>query len=114
MALINKIREKSGYAIGFIALAMISFMLLGDLLGPNSRLLGGSNNVIGEIAGEEITIQDFESALEGVKQNYAAQTGRQPTEEELVSLREQTWGQMILKVAYQKEFDRLGIAVSDD
>ena len=114
MALINKIREKSGYAIGFIAVAMISFMLLGDLLGPNSRLLGGNNNVIGEIAGEEITIQEFENALQGVKQNYAAQTGRQPSEEELVSLREQTWGQMILKVAYKKEFDRLGIAVSDD
>jgi peptidyl-prolyl cis-trans isomerase D len=114
MALINKIREKSGYAIGFIAVAMISFMLLGDLLGPNSRLLGGNNNVIGEIAGEEITIQEFENALQGVKQNYAAQTGKQPSEEELVSLREQTWGQMILKVAYQKEFDRLGIDVSDD
>jgi peptidyl-prolyl cis-trans isomerase D len=114
MALINKIREKSGYAIGFIAVAMISFMLLGDLLGPNSRLLGGNNNVIGEIAGEEITIQEFENALQGVKQNYANQTGRQPSEEELVSLREQTWGQMILKVAYKKEFDRLGIAVSDD
>jgi peptidyl-prolyl cis-trans isomerase D len=114
MALINKIREKSGYAIGFIALAMISFMILGDLLGPNSRLLGGNNNVIGEIAGKEITIQEFETALQGVKQNYAAQTGKQPTEDELVSLREQTWGQMILKVAYQKEFDRLGIEVSDD
>jgi peptidyl-prolyl cis-trans isomerase D len=114
MALINKIREKSGFAIGFIALAMISFMILGDLLGPNSRLLGGNNNVIGEIAGEEITIQEFETALQGVKQNYAAQTGKQPTEEEMVSLREQTWGQMILKVAYQKEFDRLGINVSED
>lgn len=114
MALINKIREKSGFAIGFIAVAMISFMILGDLLGPNSRLLGGNNNVIGEIAGEEITIQEFEEALQGVKQNYAAQTGRQPTEDELVSLREQTWGQMILKIAYQKEFERLGIEVSDD
>lgn len=114
MALINKIREKSGFAIGFIAIAMISFMILGDLLGPNSRLLGGNNNVVGEIAGKEITIQEFEEALQGVKQNYAAQTGRQPTEEELVSLREQAWGQMILKVAYQKEFERLGIDVSDD
>lgn len=114
MALINKIREKSGFAIGFIAVAMISFMLLGDLLGPNSRLLGGNNNVVGEIAGEEITIQDFDQALEGVKQNYAAQTGRQPSEEELVSLREQTWGQLIVKHAYQKEFDRLGIAVSEE
>ncbi|MGV3640511.1 MAG: peptidylprolyl isomerase [Adhaeribacter sp.] len=114
MALINKIREKSGFAIGFIAVAMISFMLLGDLLAPNSRLLGGNDNVVGEIAGKEITIQEFEEALAGVKQNYAAQTGRQPTEDELVSLREQAWGQMILKVAYQKEFERLGIKASEE
>ncbi|MDB5261204.1 MAG: peptidylprolyl isomerase [Adhaeribacter sp.] len=95
-------------------MALLSFMVLGDLLGPNSRLLGGNNNVIGEIAGEEITIQAFDEALQGVKQNYAAQTGQQPGEEEMATLREQTWGQLILKVAYQKEFDRLGIAVSDE
>src|SRR5687767_2132375 len=111
MALINKIREKSGIAVGIIALALISFMLLGDLFNPNSGLFSGSNNVVGEIAGQKITIEDFENALAGVKQNYAAQTGRQPTEEELVSLREQTWGQLILKHAYRKELDRLGIAV---
>ena len=114
MALINNIRKKSGLAVGIIAIALLSFMVLGDLLGPNSRLLGGDQNVIGEIAGEEITIQEFEEALQGVKQNYAAQTGRQPGEEELASLREQTWSQLILKIAYQKEFDRLGITVSDE
>jgi peptidyl-prolyl cis-trans isomerase D len=114
MALINNIRKKSGLAVGIIAIALLSFMVLGDLLGPNSRLLGGDQNVIGEIAGEEITIQEFESALDGVKQNYAAQTGRQPGEEELASLREQTWSQLILKIAYKKEFDRLGIEVSDE
>ena len=114
MALINNIRKKSGLAVGIIAMALLSFMVLGDLLGPNSRLLGGSNNVVGEIAGKKITIQEFDEALQGVKQNYAAQTGRQPGEEEMASLREQTWGQLILKIAYQKEFDRLGLAVSDE
>lgn len=114
MALINNIRKKSGLAVGIIAIALLSFMVLGDLLGPNSRLLGGNDNVIGEIAGEEITIQEFDQALQGVKQNYTAQTGRQPGEEEMASLREQTWGQLILKTAYQKEFDRLGITVSEE
>jgi len=113
MALINKIREKSGVAVTIIAIAILSFILV-DLFGSDSRLFGGNNNVVGEIAGEKVTIQDFEAALQGVKQNYAAQTGRQPTEEELVSLREQTWGQLILKIAYKKEFDRLGIATSEE
>src|SRR5690349_13294413 len=114
MAIINTIRKKSGFAVGIIALAMVSFMILGDLLGPNSRLLGGNNNVVGEIAGEKVTYEEFDAALQNAKNNYASQTGKAPTEEELVSLREQVWGQMILKIAYRKEFDRLGIAVSDD
>ncbi|MDQ3290635.1 MAG: SurA N-terminal domain-containing protein [Bacteroidota bacterium] len=113
MSLINKIREKSGVAVGLIALAMIVFMVLGDLLGPQSRLFG-NNNVIGEIAGKEITIEEFDQVLEGIKNNYASQTGKQPNENEMTSLREQAWNQLIVKVAYQKELDRLGISVSDD
>ncbi|QMU31164.1 peptidylprolyl isomerase [Adhaeribacter radiodurans] len=113
MSLINKIREKSGVAVGLIALAMVVFMVLGDLLGPQSRLFG-SNNVVGEIAGKEITIEEFDQVLEGIKNNYASQTGKQPNENEMTSLREQAWNQLIVKVAYQKELDRLGISVSDD
>ncbi|QNF32562.1 SurA N-terminal domain-containing protein [Adhaeribacter swui] len=113
MSLINKIREKSGVAVGLIALAMVVFMVLGDLLGPNSRLFG-SNNVVGEIAGEKITIEEFDQVLEGIKNNYASQTGKQPNENEMVSLREQAWNQLIVKVAYQKELDRLGISVSEE
>ena len=114
MSLINKIREKSGVAVGLIALAMIVFMVLGDLLGPQSRLFGNDNNVVGEIAGQEITYDEFNQVLEGITNNYASQTGKQPTETEMTSLREQAWNQMIVKVAYQKEMDRLGIAVSDE
>ncbi|WP_026462326.1 peptidylprolyl isomerase [Adhaeribacter aquaticus] len=113
MALINKIREKSGVAVTIIALAILSFILI-DMFGTQSRLFGGNENVVGEIAGEKITIQEFEEALNGMKQNYASQTGRQPSEEEMGALREQTWSTLILKIAYKKELDRLGITVSDD
>lgn len=114
MALINKIREKSGWAVGAIAIGLLCFMVLGDLLGPNSRLLGNNEMIVGEVAGQEITYQEFEMALEEVKQGYINQTGRQPTENELYALREQAWNQIIFRVAFQEEFDRLGLAVTDD
>ena len=53
MAIINKIREKSGWAVGAIALGMLIFMVLGDLFGPKSRLFGRGNTIVGEIAGKE-------------------------------------------------------------
>jgi peptidyl-prolyl cis-trans isomerase D len=114
MALINKIREKSGWAVGAIAIGLLCFMVLGDLLGPNSRLLGNNRVIVGEVAGEEITYQEFERVLEEVKQAYISQSGRQPTDNELYALREQAWNQIIFRVAFQQEFDRLGLVVTDD
>jgi peptidyl-prolyl cis-trans isomerase D len=114
MALINKIREKSGIAVTVIAISLILFMVGGDLLGPNSMLGGGNNQVVGEIAGKEINIKDFQSRVDAFKQNYEAQSGRSLNENELASLRDQAWNQFVVDIAYKKQFDKLGLTVTDD
>jgi peptidyl-prolyl cis-trans isomerase D len=114
MALINKIREKSGIAVTVIAISLILFMVGGDLLGPNSMLGGNDNQTVGEIAGKEINIKDFQSRVDGFRQNYEAQSGRSLNENELASLRDQAWNQFVVDIAYKKEFDKLGLSVSDD
>ena len=114
MALINKIREKSGWAVGAIAIGLGIFVVGGDLLGPNSRLMGNDATVIGEIAGEEIAYDEFDAALQQLKVNYENQVGRAATESELAMLREQAWNQLIFKIALEKEYDRLGIKVTDE
>ena len=113
MALINKIREKSGVAVLIIAVSLILFIVGGDLLGTQS-LFGGQDQTVGEIAGEEIKIQDFQAKLEQARQAYQAQSGKAPTEAEEQSLREQVWNQYILDYAYQKQYDALGLKVSSD
>ena len=114
MALITKIREKSGVAVTVIAISLILFMVGGDLMGPNSMLGGGNNQVVGEIAGKEINIKDFQSRVDGFKQNYEAQSGRSLNENELGSLRDQAWNQFVVDIAYKKQFDDLGLTVTDD
>ncbi|RNI26954.1 peptidylprolyl isomerase [Rufibacter latericius] len=113
MALINKIREKSGFAIGAIAIGLLIFIVLGDLLGPNSRLFG-SNTTVGEVAGHEVSVQEFEAMFEEAKNNYANQYGRQPSEAELASIREQTWNQLVFKYAFEGEFEKVGLGISAD
>lgn len=113
MALINKIREKSGFAIGAIAIGLLIFIVLGDLLGPNSRLFG-DKMVVGEVAGHEVSVQEFEAMFEEAKNNYSNQYGRQPTETELASLREQTWNQLVFKYAFQEEFEEVGLGISEE
>ena len=83
-------------------------------MGPNSMLGGNNNQVVGEIAGKEINIKDFQSRVDGFKQNYEAQSGRALNESELASIRDQAWNQFVVDIAYKKQFDKLGLTVTDD
>jgi peptidyl-prolyl cis-trans isomerase D len=113
MALINKIREKSGVAVIIIAVSLILFIVGGDILG--SRFFGGQQDqTIGEIAGETITTQEFQAKLDQARQTYESQAGRSAQEQELQSLREQVWNQYLIDYAYKKEYDALGLTISDD
>ncbi len=113
MSVINKIREKSGWAVGFIGIS-ITLFVLGDLFGNNTLFGGGNNQTLGEIDGKEINIQDFQSRMDVMRQNYEAQTGRSAGEQELTALREQAWNQMIIDIAYRKQYDKLGLTVTDE
>ncbi|MFN4144586.1 MAG: SurA N-terminal domain-containing protein [Runella sp.] len=113
MALINKIREKSGVVVVVIAISLILFIVGGDILG-NQALFGSNSQIVGEIAGETIDYKDFQSKLDQARQAFEAQSGRAATEAEQQSLREQVWNQYLVDYAYQKEYDALGLKVTND
>lgn len=112
MALIKQIRQRTGLAIGVIAGGLILFLLGGDLLSPNSTLLNSNQNIVGEIAGEEITLEEFSLKVEEYKAAFQQRTGRIPAEAELVSVREQAWQALIVERVFQEEYDKLGLTVS--
>ncbi|MEZ0483244.1 peptidylprolyl isomerase [Fibrella aquatica] len=114
MSLINKIRERSGLAVGVIAVSLILFIVGSDLLGGGSSLFGNNNQEIGTIDGRTIDNQDFQAKVEQVRAQYEQQTGRAPGEQEMTQIREQAWNQLIFETAYQKEFDKLGLTVSPE
>ncbi|UOQ54170.1 peptidylprolyl isomerase [Hymenobacter cellulosivorans] len=114
MALINTIREKSSWAVGIVAIGLLLFIVGGDLIGGKNRLFNRNENTVGEIAGEKVDYEAFNAALEQAKQNYIQQQGRQPDEQAMGYLRDQAWNQTIYRIAFAKEFEKLGIAVSDD
>ncbi|GAB4008537.1 peptidylprolyl isomerase [Spirosoma sp. KCTC 42546] len=114
MSVINKIRERSGLAVGVIAVSLILFIVGGDLLGGRSLLFGGDQQKVGEIAGQSIDYQEFNAKVDEVRAQYEQQTGRAPADQEMVQIREQAWNQMLFEIAYQKEFDKLGLQVSPE
>ncbi|MDO7848900.1 SurA N-terminal domain-containing protein [Hymenobacter sp. M29] len=114
MALINTIREKSGWAVGTVAVGMLLFIVGGDLVGGKNRLFNRNDSVVGEVAGQKVELADYNNALEQAKQAFAAQQQRQPDEQALGYLRDQAWNQTIYNLAFQPEYDKLGLKVSDD
>lgn len=117
MALINKIRERSGIAVAVIAIALILFIVGGDLFygsGGRGGLFGGNSNKIGEIAGTSIDAQAFQAKLDVARANYEQQAGRALQEQEVQQLRNQVWEQMIFDIAYKEEFEKLGLKVTPD
>lgn len=115
MALINKIRERSGIAVAVVAVSLILFILGGDFLANNgqSSLFGGQDSSVGSIAGNTVDAREFDRQVQAQVQNYQNQTGRSVSEQELQGIRQQVWQNYIFKYAYQQEFDKLGIKVSD-
>ena len=113
MALIKKIRQRTGLAIGVIAVGLIFFVVGGDLLGPNSTLLGNSATTVGEIAGEEISYEEYMQRIEQAKLSFQQNTGRNPSENELNSIREQAWQALIVERVFSEQYQELGLTVSD-
>ncbi|WP_026351516.1 peptidylprolyl isomerase [Hymenobacter aerophilus] len=114
MALINTIREKSGWAVGAIVIGLLFFMVGGDLFTGQNSFFGRSDRSVGEIAGQKIDYDEFNATLEQAKQAFVQQQGRQPDEQAMGYLREQAWNQLLYRIAFQKQFDKLGLTVTDD
>jgi peptidyl-prolyl cis-trans isomerase D len=114
MALINKIRERSGLAIGLVAIAMGFFIVGTDILGPNSTILGKNKTDVGEIAGETIQRDRYLDQIEQLKYSYTVNYGRNPSESEMFSIRQQAWDYLIVKIAFQEQYDELGLAITED
>jgi len=114
MALINTLREKgSKFIIGFIAIAIGSFVLT-DLLSGQNSILAGNDRDIGEIAGESISYDAFQQKVDVLLNNYTANFGRNPGADELTSLRNQAWLLLVAEKSFQKEYADLDITVSPE
>ena len=115
MAIVNKIREKSGVAVVVIAIALILFIVGGDFVaGSKGGGLFGNSNAVGEINGTTIDFQQFANLTEAQRMQFEGSVGRSATEQEQAQIRERVWEKLIFNYVYAEEFEKVGITVSDD
>lgn len=112
MGLIGQIRERVGLLVGAIAVSMVLFLLM-DALDSQTGFIGAKGiDGVGTIDGQAVTPQEYENKVTQIVSNYE-QNGMEVTEEMRLQAREQAWRQIQEERIAQREYDRLGIAVTD-
>lgn len=110
MAVIGRIREKMGIAVVIFVFVAISAFVLGDLLGSNSVLLNDKS--VGSIAGESISIEEYQQAIAERENSYIMQYRQQPGDRQMPILRQQAWEMLIVKHAIEGQFEKVGSVVT--
>ena len=113
MAALENIRKRSVLLLSVIGIAMLAF-ILGDFM--QSQRSGGSGSMyVGSVFGEEILRQTFEIKVEEGIENYKNQNPQAIVNQTLTAqIRNQIWDQYIRELIMNKEYQELGINVSDD
>ncbi|WP_421874688.1 peptidylprolyl isomerase [Marinoscillum sp.] len=113
MALINTLRKRMGkIVVAFVAFSMFAFILT-NLFQSNSFLFGGNDRNIAEIAGKDISYEEFQAKVDELSYVFAVNNGREPQANEQKTIREQAWNALILDNAYYPQFAALGIQVTE-
>ncbi len=115
MAVISKIRNKLGMVmVGAIALAIVSFLLM-DALNSDSSLLSFTPKHLAVIEGNTIEVKDFDKRYQDNLDNYKNQLQQTSLDEMTsLSLRDQTWSQLLNEYIMGKEYQKLGILVTSE
>lgn len=108
MAIIGKIREKSGLVMIIIGLGMVGFLFQDA---ASSLFNGGGDTNVGEVGEVVISARDFDRKLNEFIARYEFQNG--PADAQVrESIREQVWNDIVRENLLVKEFNLLGINVS--
>ncbi len=114
MSVLEKIRSKTGLLVGIIGLALVIF-ILESLLGSGGALFGGNDTLVGEIAGDKIDYNTFNTKVEQqivqIQQNNPQAQINDQTKEQIVN---QVWQEMINERVNKKQYNKLGVSVSTD
>ncbi len=110
MAIIGKIRSKSGIIVIIIGIALAAFVL-GDFVKKRPK----TTQNVGEVAGEKITYHDFETEVDAQVEMIKQQSGSENlTNAQMFQIRNEVWKKMERDIILGAEYDKLGVAVSTE
>jgi peptidyl-prolyl cis-trans isomerase D len=114
MSVLEKIRSRAGLLVGIIGVALLVFILQSALESGNF-FFGNSDTTVGEIAGKSIDYTTFNAKVQESIENQKRNTGQSSLDQAATdNIIQQVWNQFINEEVMQKEYEKLGITVSDE
>ena len=114
MATLDKIRSKGVLLALIIGFALLAF-IIGDFLNSGSSFFHQSREIVAEVAGEKININEYQAAIEQMNTVYKIETGQNELNEEMTSqLRASVWDNMVNERILNAEAEKLGLTVSKE
>ena len=112
MAIIGKIREKSGITIVLLGLAMFAFIMSGwdNMFGSSNQPIG-----LGEVYGEKVDPMEYDKLVQTMiqsDQQAYAQQQRPYTEADKKQSENRAWTMLVEEKILEEEYEKLGIDVS--
>jgi peptidyl-prolyl cis-trans isomerase D len=114
MSVLAKIRSRAGLLVAIIGVALFAF-ILGDIFTSGRSIFSPKETNIGVIAGEEISIYDFEKKVQDqLDQMKKSEPNAPPDEAKSDQVVQNLWQQTINEKVFTKEYERIGVNVSSD
>jgi parvulin-like peptidyl-prolyl isomerase len=113
MAMMAKMRSLAPAFILTVGGLFVLFMVISDSNVLEALGGGGRTNNIGTVNGENITYQEFQTALDQQIENQKKQTGKDLEETQIDQIREQVWDAIITQKLFTQLIKKYGITVSD-
>ena len=108
MAIIGTIRKHSGIAVAVVGIAIVAF-IIGDVFKRQSNIPD-----MAKIDGETILNNSFDVKVKETEERYKRQSGKeQLSNDESFQLREQVWNELLEEKILGKQYEKLGITVTE-
>ena len=112
MPIMTRMRESMpvilfGLLIAFLITIIFEWGM--DYLG----IRGGARDVVGTVNGTKITYREFSDLLKMYTDNAKNQSGKDPDDEQLKQLRDQTWQTLVTQTLVDQQIKKLGLTVTD-
>lgn len=113
MAVIGKIRERSWILVGFIALALLIFLVQAAFDSNTSFNFGGSKDSVGQINGENISAREFSEEVVSYEEGLKLLNPQMPVDDKLRGqIQDEVWYNKAMQVLIGGSLGKAGIDVT--